>query len=204
VRSIPGGDPAAARSCDPFAWVEFCIDTVNAMQVYYKTGYDGVRPETVQPFPAGLRMIAGDSKATTAQPVDVAWWTCKQNHGDQGPRSATIAGTNCRAGQLLTQAVEFPQCWDGRNLDSPDHKSHMAYGAGWPDKGCPSSHPVPLPQVTTWVHWRLPAGVDLSDAAACLGHARRTRRHREPFRLVRRMGPRHVRNRRRAVPQPVP
>jgi hypothetical protein len=39
----------------------------------------------------------------------------------------------------------------------------MAYGAGWPDKGCPSSHPVPLPQVTTWVHWRLPAGVNLAN-----------------------------------------
>jgi hypothetical protein len=159
---VPGGDPAAARSCDPFAWVEFCIDQVNAMQVYYKTGYDGVAPASVQPFPAGLRMIAGDSKATTAQPLDVAWWTCKNSHGDQGERSATIAATGCRPGQLLVAAVEFPQCWDGRNLDSPDHKAHMAYGAGWPDKGCPSSHPVPLPQVTMWVHWRLPAGVDLT------------------------------------------
>jgi hypothetical protein len=160
---IPGGDPAKARSCDPFAWVEFCTDSVNAMQVYYKTGYDGVAPASVQPFPPGLRMIAGNARATSAQPLDVAWWTCKQNHGDQGPRSATIAGTGCRPGQLLTAAVEFPQCWDGRNLDSPDHKSHMAYGAGWPDKGCPSSHPVPLAQVTTWVHWRLPAGVNLAN-----------------------------------------
>ena len=24
----------------------------------------------------------------------------------------------------------FPQCWDGVNLDAPDHKSHMAYGWG--------------------------------------------------------------------------
>ena len=160
---VPGGDKAAARSCDPFAWVTYCIDQTNAMQIYYKTGYDGIVPATVQPFPPGLRMIAGDSKATTAQPIDIAWWTCKNSHGDQGPRSVTIAATNCRPGQLLTAAVEFPQCWDGRNLDSPDHKSHMAYGLGWPDKGCPSSHPVPLAQVTTWVSWRLPVGVRLED-----------------------------------------
>jgi len=35
----------------------------------------------------------------------------------------------------------MPSCWDGKNLDSPDHKSHVAY----PDKNdngkCPSTHP---------------------------------------------------------------
>ncbi len=159
---VPGGDPAERTAClNP--WTRYCVDQANAMQVYYKTGYDGIVPASVQPFPPGLRMIAGTSKATTAQDPDVAWWTCKNAHGDQGPRSTTIAGTGCRAGQLLTQAVEFPQCWDGRNLDSPDHKSHMAYGAGWPDKGCPPSHPVPLAQITTWVHYRLPAGTVLED-----------------------------------------
>lgn len=47
-------------------------------------------------------------------------------------------------------------CWDGKNLDSPDHKSHVAY----PESGsfessgpCPASHPVKLPQVMYEVMW---------------------------------------------------
>jgi hypothetical protein len=41
--------------------------------------------------------------------------------------------------------VSFPQCWDGVNVDSPDHRSHLAYPVG---TRCPSSHPVALPEVS--------------------------------------------------------
>jgi hypothetical protein len=48
---------------------------------------------------------------------------------------------NCRDGLRLE--AYFPSCWDGKNLDSPDHKSHMAYPLSTPDSGyCPPSHPV--------------------------------------------------------------
>ena len=30
-------------------------------------------------------------------------------------------------GDLLEIRLTFPQCWDGQNLDSTNHKSHMAY-----------------------------------------------------------------------------
>ncbi|KAH8802173.1 hypothetical protein F5882DRAFT_155099 [Hyaloscypha sp. PMI_1271] len=39
----------------------------------------------------------------------------------------------------------FPTCWDGVNLDMPDHKSHVAYPAG---ADCPSKHPVQLPLIS--------------------------------------------------------
>ena len=40
-------------------------------------------------------------------------------------------------------------CWDGKNLDSPDHKSHISYPTGSFEMGsaCPASHPVKIPQV---------------------------------------------------------
>ena len=41
-------------------------------------------------------------------------------------------------------AVVFPQCWDGKNLDSPNHKDHMAFPSG----SCPASHPVAIPEIT--------------------------------------------------------
>ena len=55
----------------------------------------------------------------------------------------------CEGGIRAT--VIFPSCWDGKNLDSPDHRSHVAYPPG--SKGglagdkCPDTHPVRIPQV---------------------------------------------------------
>ena len=48
----------------------------------------------------------------------------------------------------LEMHMRMPNCWDGVNLDSPDHRSHVAYPVGSrPDGACPASHPVRLPQV---------------------------------------------------------
>lgn len=49
------------------------------------------------------------------------------------------------------------RCWDGKNLDSPDHQSHM-YNTITMDgftnaPPCPASHPVRVPQVTYETVW---------------------------------------------------
>jgi len=51
----------------------------------------------------------------------------------------------CKNG-LRLQAF-FPMCWDGKNLDSPNHRSHMAYPTQYNGGDCPSTHPVRLPAV---------------------------------------------------------
>jgi hypothetical protein len=40
--------------------------------------------------------------------------------------------------------VHFPDCWNGKDLDSTDHQSHVAFQSGGQ---CPSTHPVPIPQI---------------------------------------------------------
>ena len=50
----------------------------------------------------------------------------------------------------------YIRCWDGVNLDSPDHKSHVAFPAsGSFESGgpCPASHPVKIPQILYEVAW---------------------------------------------------
>ena len=49
----------------------------------------------------------------------------------------------------IRATVIFPSCWDGKNVDSPDHKSHVTYASGAAMAGdkCPSTHPVRIPQV---------------------------------------------------------
>lgn len=137
-------------------WVPAMIDTVDgtplkptASNFYYKTGYAGISPRSVQPLPAGLRMIAGDAK--NAAPSGPFRFSCNVagNPVLMGPGIP-----NCPAGAELVQMIFFPQCWDGANLDSPDHKSHMAYPSGG---ACPATHPVPVPEITFNIVYKVPA-----------------------------------------------
>ena len=51
----------------------------------------------------------------------------------------------CGSTALLEASVVFPNCWDGKNLDSADHKAHMAYAKNFT---CDAAHPVQIPQLT--------------------------------------------------------
>jgi len=42
-------------------------------------------------------------------------------------------------------------CWDGKNLDSADHQSHVSYGNG--NYKCTPSHPVVIPQIFIETIW---------------------------------------------------
>ena len=49
------------------------------------------------------------------------------------------------------------RCWDGKNLDSPDHQSHMysttKKGTFVEAGPCPSTHPVRMPQLAYETIW---------------------------------------------------
>ena len=107
--------------------------------IYYRRGT--LAP--VRTFPNNFRMIAGDATATTPQGMRVTFWSCGALSGV--PPSATVPTCPAGRGSFLRLHVRFPSCWDGARLDSPDHKSHLAYAVG---RRCPSTHPVPVPAVT--------------------------------------------------------
>ena len=73
---------------------------------------------------------------------------------DRAGTTGSAIPKNCAPGDVIRARVQFPQCWDGVNLDSPDHKSHMAYpsafwtGDPYRQYRCPATHPVVLPQIT--------------------------------------------------------
>jgi len=133
-------------------WVPTMIDTKDnsaivpqSLITYYKTGYNGIAASAVKAFPQGLRMIAGDPTRKAPEEWGPTKFGCMDN------TTANIVGAwawqipDCVTGNTLWMVVSFPQCWDGVNLDSPDHKSHMNY----PTKGaCPATHPVPVPEIS--------------------------------------------------------
>ncbi|MET8051427.1 MULTISPECIES: DUF1996 domain-containing protein [unclassified Streptosporangium] len=110
---------------------------------FYYLG-EGVRDDIIartQPLPLGLRIVAGNAKATGIDdPSSNARWSCL-HAGHVGSSKDFV---NCPAGTMLESYLDFPQCWNGRDLDSADHKSHMAYPVGG---ACPASHPVPVPKL---------------------------------------------------------
>lgn len=120
--------------------------------VYYKTAYSGVKPYQVVAPPAGLRMIGGDASSKSPQPRDnfgiwpVSTFACNsESHPFPVVAGGSSLDTFCPEGaRQFYMEIRFPQCWNGTDLDSFDHKSHMSYANG---SGCPSSHPVALPEI---------------------------------------------------------
>lgn len=134
-------------------WQPSVVDTLDGTPVlprvaivYYKSGYRGLKPSDIHAMPPGLRMVAGDSKGAEEQQWGPTNIICSTPNGElQAPNGANgMPPGECVAGSELLVNVSFPQCWDGTNLDSPDHRSHMAY----PSQGaCPVTHPVGVPEV---------------------------------------------------------
>jgi hypothetical protein len=84
-------------------------------------------------MPRFMRVITGDAKATTNGPANAhASWTCTGFEN----RRLTDKYPLCPRGSQVTRILEFPSCWDGRNTDSANHRTHVVF----PDRrgACPS------------------------------------------------------------------
>ena len=118
----------------------------------------------VRAFPAGLEMVAGDSKSTQPEDTRVVFWNCDLHAVD-----ISTGPVDC-GGRSLRLHVVFPECWDGTHLDSADHKSHMAYAT---NGVCPSTHPVAVPQIVLNIRYPVSGAghVEVSSSGRYSGHA---------------------------------
>lgn len=97
-------------------------------------------------------MVAGDplrrSFNASSIPDQAISYTCL---GTSTTETNGFPNITCPDG--LRAQVFFPSCWDGVNLDSPDHKSHMAYPSMYNNGFCPSSHPKRFISIFYEVIW---------------------------------------------------
>lgn len=126
----------------------------SAQTIYYKAGI--LDYKKVQPFPSGLRFVVGNMMATQSEfqnaPGKVEGFECG-NLSFQWDIPA-----NCAPGSELNVRYQAPSCWNGVDLDSANHKSHMAY----PVNGeCPAGYPVPVPMIEFKLSW--PVSGDLTN-----------------------------------------
>jgi Domain of unknown function (DUF1996) len=137
------------------------------VQAYYQ---DFFRYGRVLPFPPGLRVVAGSPKAKRWQ-RGIVRWTCRDDQGGGAARPPSCGS------KFVTLRVTFPDCWDGRRLDSPDHRSHMAYnregGMELGPQRCPASHPIVVPQLQLNVVYPMHdgKGVLLASGSVLTAHA---------------------------------
>ncbi len=98
----------------------------------------------------------------------MTFWDCGE-HGGVAPTAKVPTCPDDRSKSLRLH-VRFPDCWDGRRLDSRDHRSHMAYSLGGV---CARTHPVAVPSLEVTIQYPTAggSGLQLSSRGQFSGHA---------------------------------
>ncbi|OLN86944.1 hypothetical protein CCHL11_04549 [Colletotrichum chlorophyti] len=154
------------------------VDQVGGMLAYYL-----LNGKDIKAFPPGFRMIAGDTDRrnytagdpSKPDPEKSAWSLLGQTK--QSVLEQRAVGFNCLnygrdpEGTLYRHFLPdkafldancvngvrfemmFPSCWNGKDVDSKDHKSHMAYPDLVIDGTCPEGFETSVPNLLYETIW---------------------------------------------------
>ncbi|MEV6444447.1 DUF1996 domain-containing protein [Amycolatopsis sp. NPDC051716] len=79
--------------------------------------------DNVVAMPLGLKILYGDAKQSTNGPANARpSWTCT-GFEDR----LTDLYPICPAGSKVERIHAFPNCWDGKNTDSANHRTHIVF-----------------------------------------------------------------------------
>lgn len=184
LRTTPGGSTCANTGQNYTGnssayWMPWMEDGKgNVVRPDYVSIYYKARPQTdpvvsnpanpryqgkMVPLPVGLNFIFGRNMLNLADPATGGFYFNCQGPTARGgtyrtkadllancPTAPNAAGVRNQVGIIGTA----PSCWNGRELDTADHRSHMAYPAygTWGYQKCPVTHPYVIPHFTmgTW------------------------------------------------------
>ncbi|KAF2688758.1 hypothetical protein K458DRAFT_475426 [Lentithecium fluviatile CBS 122367] len=140
----------------------FSTQTNGGMIVYYIAP----KKNTVTAFKPGFRMLVGDPMNRQKKYKMQSCFRCYTGPNFGGDNAApcsdpkldfeTFPPQPCPGG--IRSNILYPTCWNGKDLDSPNHKDHVAYPTGGPSNflstgSCPSTHPVKIPQLMLEIVW---------------------------------------------------
>ena len=129
-------------------------------------------------MPNGLRFIFGYNMATmSGGPMENPSWdrdgetfSCEVRHGGGAlavpgiyHNISEVVGAGCPMDSYLKVGIAPPTCWDGKNLDVADHRSHVVYATGpmvtsAGERSCPLDHPYYLPNLAYQWYFTTNAG----------------------------------------------
>ena len=117
--------------------------TPEASSIAYYSVLQPNDPNLLVNMPTGLKMITGSAKPDQRQSRAQVFWNYI---GESASYDHIPLGDEWR--DLPLQAVVlFQDHWNGEQLDSHDHKSHLSYGAG------SDAHPLLIPQLQLQIHY---------------------------------------------------
>ncbi|MFJ8191903.1 DUF1996 domain-containing protein [Streptomyces sp. NPDC096094] len=94
--------------------------------------FEGNERAKVTEMPRLLRIITGDAKAFVNGNTNAnASWSCTGFEDRQLKDKYPL----CPSGSDVVRTFTFQSCWDGRNIDSANHRTHVAFAAA--DGSCP-------------------------------------------------------------------
>ncbi|MDH2427156.1 DUF1996 domain-containing protein [Sphaerisporangium sp. TRM90804] len=103
-------------------------------------------------MPQFLRIITGDAKSFTNGPTNAnARWTCT------GFENRTLKDKYpiCPRGSQVVRLLQFQSCWDGSNIDSANHRTHVTFAGA--DGACPEGFQA-IPALEQRITYNLPPG----------------------------------------------
>ena len=150
------------------------VEQVGGMLAYYLLYNDAANPNgKITAFPEGFQMISGDKRQRSfPYPIpdnDKSSWTANQK--TQSALSQKALGFNCLNYAATPEAslyrhflpdkdyldancvdgirleLMFPSCWNGKDVDSDDHKSHVAFPDLVMSGACPEGFGTKLPSL---------------------------------------------------------
>ncbi|KAL7270404.1 hypothetical protein RUND412_006892 [Rhizina undulata] len=144
------------------------VNQTGGMLAYYL-----LRGDNITAFPPNFRMIAGDPtlRNFSYPNVEKSLWTdadrtqaalrqkavgynCLNYDEAANPALGLKAfpqGMECKDG--VRSEVFFPSCWNGVDIDSDNHRDHMAYPSLLDDGTCPDGFPVRVASLFYEVIW---------------------------------------------------
>ncbi|MET8867431.1 DUF1996 domain-containing protein [Nonomuraea sp. NPDC004580] len=103
----------------------------------------------VVPAPQFLRIITGNARVNGAE--HNAGWTCTGFEN----RQLTDKYPLCPRGSRLVRVFDFQSCWDGQNIDSANHRTHVTFPEA--DGSCPQGF-QPIPALEHRLVYNVPRG----------------------------------------------
>jgi hypothetical protein len=107
-------------------------------------------------IPNDLQFVTGWNMYAPKAKVVGASWYCTTGDGLHHDNLDSVFSGGCSAGSTLVADTLGQNCWDGKNTDSPDHRSHLAfmfYDGSRADPVCPKGYPYVIPQQENKVMW---------------------------------------------------
>ncbi|MFJ6940310.1 DUF1996 domain-containing protein [Streptomyces sp. NPDC101132] len=111
----------------------------------------------VTAMPRFLRIITGDAKAFTNGTANAnASWSCTGFENRQLKDKYPV----CPRGSDVVRTFTFQSCWDGRNIDSANHRTHVAFAAAR-DGRCGNGFTA-IPQLVQRIVYSVPPGARIA------------------------------------------